>query len=179
MNVLNTQIERLSDMNLYLEDDYEFFEKQEGLLETVKAVINQCLEIEKVPYEAEISLTVVDKEEIQEINREHREIDKPTDVLSFPQIDPISNGVIDWKNLDEASIMNYDTKDILLGDIVLCYEVAKEQAEEYGHTLKREVCFLVAHSMFHLLGYDHMNDSDEKLMISKQEEVLTALNIGR
>lgn len=179
MNVLSTQTERLNKMNLYLEDDYEFFEKHEGLLEDVKAVIEECLKVEKVPYSVEISLTVVDKEEIKEINNEHRQIDRSTDVLSFPQIDPLSNGVIDWKNLDEASIMNYDTKDILLGDIVLCHEVAEEQAGEYGHTLRREVCFLVAHSMFHLLGYDHMNEADEKLMISKQNEVLLSLNIGR
>ncbi|MEG1703499.1 MAG: rRNA maturation RNase YbeY [Niameybacter sp.] len=179
MNVLNTQIERLNNMNLYLEDDYEFFEQQEGLLDTVKAVINKCLEIEKVPYPAEISLTIVDKAEIQAINKEHREMDKPTDVLSFPQIDSVANGVIGWDNLDEASIMNYDTKDILLGDIVLCYEVAQEQAKEYGHALKREVCFLVAHSMFHLLGYDHMNENDEELMMAKQNQVLETLNIGR
>lgn len=179
MNVLSIQIERLNKMNLYLEDDYNFFDENEGLLEDVKAVIEACLQVEKVPHDVEVSLTVVDKEEIQAINNEHRQINRPTDVLSFPQIDPLSNGIIDWVNLDEASIMNYDTGDILLGDIVLCYEVAKEQATEYGHTLRREVCFLVAHSMFHLLGYDHMNEADEKLMISKQNEVLLDLNIGR
>ena len=75
--------------------------------------------------------------------------------------------------------MNYDTNHMLLGDIVLCYEVALEQAEAYGHSLRREVCFLVAHSMFHLLGYDHMNEEDEKLMISKQNEVLLNLGIER
>lgn len=166
-------------MNIYLEDEYDFFKHNEGLLETVEEVIKTCLETEQVPYEAEISLTVVDKGEIKEINKEHREIDKATDVLSFPQIEPKTNGVIEWNDLDESSIMNYDTNHILLGDIVLCYEVAQEQAASYGHSLKREVCFLVAHSMFHLLGYDHMNESDEKLMISKQNEVLLKLGIER
>ena len=75
--------------------------------------------------------------------------------------------------------MNYDTNHIMLGDIVLCYEVADEQAKSYGHSLKREVCFLVAHSMFHLLGYDHMNEEDEKLMIAKQNKVLSDLGINR
>lgn len=179
MNVLNTQKERASRMNIYLEDELNFFEKHEGLFADVEKVISKCLEIEKVPYEAEISLTVVDKKEIREINCEHRDIDRATDVLSFPQIEAEENGFIDWDNLDETEIMNYDTNHILLGDIVLCYEVALEQAEAYGHSLRREVCFLVAHSMFHLLGYDHMNEEDEKLMISKQNEVLLNLGIER
>lgn len=179
MNVLNTQTERENRMNLYLEDEYNFFEKESNLLDSVKEVILKCLEIEKVPYESEISLTVVDKEEIRALNSEYRDIDRPTDVLSFPQIDPISNGIMDWNHLDETEVMNYDTNHIMLGDIVLCYEVAQEQAQAYGHTLKREVCFLVAHSMLHLLGYDHMNEEDEKLMITKQNEVLTVLGINR
>ena len=179
MNVLNTQKERASRMNLYLEDEYDFFKKHENLMGQVQHVIMKCLEIEKVPYESEISLTVVDKEEIRALNSEHRNIDRSTDVLSFPQIDPVSNGIIDWKNLDKIEIMNYDTNHIMLGDIVLCYEVAEEQAKTYGHSLKREVCFLVAHSMFHLLGYDHMNEEDEKLMIAKQNEVLSELGINR
>ncbi|MEG0320542.1 MAG: rRNA maturation RNase YbeY [Niameybacter sp.] len=166
-------------MNLYLEDDYQFFGQNEAILKDVERVIKACLTVEKVPYEAEISLTVVDKEEIKAINLEHREIDKATDVLSFPQIEPTANGVIEWDALDKASIMNYDTDHILLGDIVLCYEVAEEQATAYGHSLEREVCFLVAHSMFHLLGYDHMNEVDEKLMMTKQNEVLLTLSIER
>ena len=179
MNVLNTQRERASRMNLYLEDEYNFFEKHEDLFEEIQKVIAKCLEVEKVPYESEISLTVVDKEEIRSINHEYRDIDRATDVLSFPQIDPESNGIIDWEKLDETEVMNYDTNHIMLGDIVLCYEVADEQAKSYGHSLKREVCFLVAHRMFHLLGYDHMNEEDEKLMIAKQNEVLSDLGINR
>ena len=179
MNVLNTQRERASRMNLYLEDEYNFFEKHEDLFEEIQKVIAKCLEVEKVPYESELSLTVVDKEEIRSINHEYRDIDRATDVLSFPQIDPESNGIIDWEKLDETEVMNYDTNHIMLGDIVLCYEIAYEQAKSYGHSLKREVCFLVAHSMFHLLGYDHMNEEDEKLMIAKQNEVLSDLGINR
>lgn len=166
-------------MNLYIEDDREFFVAHEGLEDQVKLVIQEVLKVEQVPHPVEISLTVVDKEEIQEINKTHREIDRATDVLSFPQIDPVANGDMDWAHLELMHYMNLDTKDIMLGDIVLCDDIAREQAESYNHSLTREVCFLVAHSMFHLLGYDHMNEVDEKLMMDKQNQVLDQLGITR
>lgn len=166
-------------MKIYLEDDYNFFEQNTEIYKQVERVIEKALEVEKVPYSAEISLTVVDKEEIREINSAHREIDKATDVLSFPQIEPMENGYIDWENLETTLYMNLDTQDIMLGDIVLCEEVAREQAESYNHLLEREVCFLVAHSMLHLLGYDHMTPEEEKIMIEKQNEILDALGINR
>lgn len=166
-------------MNIYLEDEYDFFEQHKDILNNVNHVILECLKEEKVDLEAEISLTVVNEVEIKEINKEHREIDKVTDVLSFPQIEPAEDGGIDWEEFDETLYMNFDTKDIMLGDIVLCYEVAEKQAEEYGHSLEREVCFLVAHSMFHLLGYDHMTEQEEKNMRAKQESVLNNLGITR
>ncbi len=166
-------------VTLYLEDEVNFFEEQETLLDKIKAVINQCLEEEKVPYEVEISLSIVDLETIQEINREHRQIDRVTDVLSFPQIDPETIGYINWDKLDLTSCINYDTEEVMLGDIIICVDKAKEQAESYGHSLEREVCFLVAHSMFHLLGYDHMTEDDEKNMAKKQEDVLQCLSILR
>lgn len=166
-------------MNIYLEDEYGFFEKHKDIFNNVNQVITECLKEEKVDLNVEISLTVVSEEEIKEINKEHRDIDKVTDVLSFPQIEPLEEGGIDWDELDETVYMNLDTEDLMLGDIVLCYEVAKKQAEEYGHSLEREVCFLVAHSMFHLLGYDHMTEEEEKNMITKQERVLNNLGITR
>ena len=166
-------------MTLYLEDELDFIASQEALSEKLDAVIEAILTEEKVPYEVEISLTVVDKEEIQSINKEHRGIDKVTDVLSFPQIDPVSNGVIDWDNIDTAMVMNFDTDEIILGDVILCEAVAREQAAEYDHSLEREVCFLVAHSMFHLLGYDHMTPEEETLMISKQKAILEQIGITR
>lgn len=166
-------------MTVYLEDEQQFFDKHPGLLEKVEAVINTCLDMEEVPYEAEVSLTVVSKTEIHEINLEHRQIDRPTDVLSFPQIEPECIGHIDWDHLDLSGCVNYDTEEVILGDIILCDEVAQSQALEYGHSLEREVCFLVAHSMFHLLGYDHMTEDDEKTMRQKQENVLQCLAILR
>lgn len=168
-----------SKVTLYLEDEVDFFKEQHELLEQVKAVINQCLDEEDVPYEVEVSLTVVDLDAIHEINKEHREIDRPTDVLSFPQIDTEYIGHINWDTLDTASCVNYDTEEVILGDIILCADKAKEQAKNYGHSLTREVCFLVAHSMFHLLGYDHMTEEDEKTMVRKQESVLQCLSILR
>lgn len=166
-------------MTIYLEDEQQFFDKHPGLFEKVEAVINQCLDQEEVPYEVEVSLTVVDKAEIHEINLEHRQINRPTDVLSFPQIEPECIGKINWDTLDTGSCVNYDTEEVILGDIILCDEIAALQAEEYGHSLEREVCFLVAHSMLHLLGYDHMTEEDEKNMRQKQENVLQCLAILR
>lgn len=166
-------------VEVYLEDEDGFFEKNEELLATLYEVMSGCLEEEKVPYDVEISLTLVGEDEIQEINKQHRQIDRVTDVLSFPQLEAISNGKIDWQNRDTAECMNLDTNQLILGDIILCYEKAVEQAQTYGHSLKREVCFLIAHSLFHLLGYDHMNEADEKLMVEKQEKVLQSLNILR
>lgn len=166
-------------MNIYLEDELEFFKKSPELWERVKQVMEACLDEEEVPYEVEVSLTVVGRDEIHEINKEHRQIDRPTDVLSFPQIEAEANGVILWDDIDHTMVMNFDTECLILGDIVLCSDIAQEQAEAYGHSLEREVCFLVAHSMFHLLGYDHMNETDEKLMFGKQEKVLSRLGILR
>lgn len=166
-------------MTVYLEDEQGFFEKEAGLYEKVQQVIAKCVEMEKVPYEVEVSLTVVGLEEIHSINKDYREVDRPTDVLSFPQIEPEAVGKMNWEDIDESECINFDTNQLMLGDIILCDEKAKEQAESYGHSLEREVCFLVSHSMFHLLGYDHMTEADEKVMFTKQEEVLELLKILR
>lgn len=166
-------------MTIYLEDETGFFDTYPEIYKKVEAVINRCLDEEDVPYESEVSLTVVDLDVIHEINKEHRDVDRPTDVLSFPQIEPETIGKIAWEHIDIAGCTNYDTEEIMLGDIILCDAKAKEQAENYGHSLEREVCFLVAHSMFHLLGYDHMTPEDEKVMVSKQESVLQYLSILR
>lgn len=166
-------------MTVYLEDENEFFKANPGLYEKVESVIERCLEEEDVPYEVEVSLSVVDLKTIHEINASQRQIDRPTDVLSFPQIEPEKIGYINWDKVDFSGCVNYDTDEVILGDIILCEEKAKEQAESYGHSLEREVCFLVAHSMLHLLGYDHMTPEDEKNMFTKQESVLQYLSILR
>ncbi|WP_069998429.1 rRNA maturation RNase YbeY [Cellulosilyticum sp. I15G10I2] len=158
-------------LQLYVEDEQQFFEVYPDVIEDMHRVIMQCLEEERVPFDVEISLIVVDEEEIRAINKQYRNIDKSTDVLSFPQIEAFSNGKIIWEEVEAHQVM--------LGDIILCHEKAIKQAEEYGHTIKREVCFLIAHSMFHLLGYDHMNVQDERTMIDKQEHILSLLGILR
>jgi metalloprotein, YbeY family len=133
--------------------------------------INLSLDFEKVPYECEISVTIVDDERIHEINKEFREIDRSTDVLSFPLNE--FEKVADWQNFDEdKASFNYDTGELMLGDIILSAEHIIKQANEYGHTRKRELAFLVIHSILHLLGYDHMTKEDEEKMFSRQRQIL-------
>ena len=158
---------------LLLENEQDKIELTDELIKTVEDVCNYSLKFEECNFEAEISVTFTDNENIQIINREHRNIDSPTDVLSFPMLEFDEDGnVID----DEYE---YDSDEIVLGDIVISLERAAKQAEDYGYSLKREVAFLTAHSMLHLLGYDHMDAEEEKVMFSKQEQILEDLGITR
>jgi len=142
-------------------------------------VANQVLNMEDCPYEAEVNLVITDNSGIREINREFREIDKETDVLSFPAIPFESESDFNIVDEDEESYFNPDTGELLLGDIMISYEKVLEQAEAYGHSTKREFAFLIAHSMLHLCGYDHMTEQDAKRMEDKQESALQALHITR
>lgn len=141
-------------------------------------VILAALEMEEFPYETEINLFLVSMEGIQEINREHRKIDAPTDVLSFPLITyPIPG---DFSDLDlDGDNFNPDTGEALLGDIILCTDKVKEQAGRFGHSEKREFAFLILHSMFHLFGYDHMTQEDSEIMKTKQNKILGQMGILR
>ncbi len=143
------------------------------------SVINQVLDDEACPYECEISLTFVDNTEIHRLNKEFRQMDRPTDVLSFPLIDFQTPADYDMLEAEDAEGFHPETGELMLGDIVISVERAKEQAEEFGHDLKREIAFLIAHSMLHLLGYDHMVPEEAKVMEEKQEAALTALGITR
>ena len=136
--------------------DYELIEK------TVK----NSLEYENFSDNTEISVTIVGLDEIHQINLERRGIDRLTDVLSFPLIDFTRD------KLPEKG-------KIYLGDIVLCYDKVLSQAEEYGHSTERELAFLTAHSMLHLMGYDHMVPEEEKVMFAKQEEILAKMGLKR
>ena len=147
------------------------------LEEQAKMVVQQCLVEEGFPVAAEINLTIVHQDEMQEINREQREIDQVTDVLSFPMLEFEEAGLFSEEQL--RNNLNYDTDEIMLGDIIICCEKVEEQAKEYGHSILREFSFLVAHSMLHLMGYDHMTPEEEKVMFLKQEKVLTDLEITR
>lgn len=138
--------------------------------EIIEKSIMLALDYEQCPYEAEVSVTIVDDEEIREINREHRGIDKATDVLSFPFNEFDNPG--DFSDFDDIGEFNPDTGELLLGDIVLSANHIIAQADEYGHTRKRELAFLVVHSMLHLMGYDHMEEDERKIMEQRQEAIL-------
>lgn len=142
-------------------------------------VINYAIEKEQFPYEAEVSLTLVDNASIQEINRMHREIDRATDVLSFPLLQYREPADFSDIEQDIEDNFNPDTGEVMLGDIVISVDKVKEQANNYGHTQKREFAFLVAHSMLHLLGYDHMQPEEAEQMESRQRELLDELGITR
>jgi probable rRNA maturation factor len=159
------------------ETDQELDFDYENILEKV---IRQAAEQEKCPYEFEVNVTFTDNDSIREINREFRELDVPTDVLSFPMVDYPAPA--DFSELEEenasAEYFHPETGELILGDIVISVERARMQAEEYGHSLKREICFLTAHSMLHLFGYDHIEDEERVEMEQRQEQILQALGIA-
>lgn len=142
-------------------------------------VIQKVLELEKCPYEAEVNLILTDSDEIRSTNLNFREIDKETDVLSFPMVEFTNPANYDILENGSDMYFNPDSGALMLGDIMISVPKAEEQAREYGHELKREYAFLIAHSMLHLLGYDHMTDEEARLMESKQETALQNLKITR
>lgn len=153
----------------------------EAYEELVRQVCEKVLELEDCPYEAEISMTFTDNEGIRTLNRQFRDIDSPTDVLSFPMTDfpsPADYSVLEDPSFS-ADCFHPETGELLLGDIIISTERAKEQAEAYGHSLRREIAFLTAHSMLHLLGYDHMEPDEAAVMEQKQERALLELGITR
>ena len=138
----------------------------------IRDVVNESLDYEKCPYEAEVNVILTDNQAIQEINREHRQIDAPTDVLSFPMVD--YEAPSDFDHVEDAveDYFNPETGELMLGDIVISVDKVDEQAEKYGHSQTRELAFLVAHSMLHLCGYDHMEEEERLLMEARQNEIL-------
>lgn len=149
----------------------------------IKDVVNESVDYEKCPYEAEVNVILTDNEAIHQINKEHRNVDSATDVLSFPMIEykePADfDSLEDDMNVNTEDYFNPDSGELMLGDIVISVEKVIEQAEKYGHSKKRELAFLVAHSMMHLFGYDHMEEDEAKVMEAKQNEVLEQLGISR
>lgn len=160
--------------------EYEASKKLEfGYEELVKRVIMACLDYEGCPYDAQVNVLFTDDENIRQINNEYRAIDAATDVLSFPAVDYDRPG--DFSRVEEniAAYFNPENGELFLGDIVISIDRALMQAEDYGHTIEREVAFLTAHSMFHLFGYDHMEKEEAEIMEQKQEAVLEKLKISR
>ena len=150
------------------------------LKEVVSDVIDAALDYISCPYECEISVLFTDDPTIQEINRDNRKIDAPTDVLSFPMLEYETPGDFSFLE-EESSIGSFhpETGELLLGDIVISLDRAESQAREYGHSLIRETAFLTAHSMLHLFGFDHMEDSERMEMERMQEEILTGRGYTR
>lgn len=147
--------------------------------EIVKMVSDKVLDVEDCPYETQINVLLTDNEGIHEFNKEYRGIDRETDVLSFPNLDFEEPGQFVIEEEREADYFDPDTGELILGDIIISVDKVMEQAENYGHSTKREFAFLVAHSMLHLCGYDHMEEAEAKVMEAKQEEVLNELGITR
>ena len=140
---------------------------------------SKVLEMEDFPFHAEVNVVVTDDEEIREINREYRQIDRSTDVLSFPAVPFEKPGQYEILAEEEESFFDYDTGDVMLGDIMISADHVLAQAEEYGHSVERETAFLIAHSMLHLLGYDHMTEEEAAVMEERQRAVLLELGISR
>lgn len=143
-----------------------------------KEVVEAALDFEQCPYEAEVSLVLTTDEEIRKTNAQFREIDRVTDVLSFPMLDYEEPGDFSFLEEDEDAF-HPDTGELILGDIMIAVGRMREQAKAYGHSEVREYAFLIAHSMLHLMGYDHMEPEEAKIMEKKQEEILNGLGIVR
>ena len=164
-------------MTIYIESetevDFDFdYEK------IARDVVNTAMDYMKFPFEAEVSITLTDNDGIHEINKEFRKIDAPTDVLSFPMIAYEEAG--DFSLIEENDdLFNPESGEVILGDIVLNVPRIHKQAEEYGHSDLREYAFLIAHSMLHLFGFDHMTEAEAAVMENKQREILDTLNISR
>ena len=141
--------------------------------EIAEKVVNACLSAEHCPFAAEVSLSFVDEEAIRELNRDFRDLDRETDVLSFPMLEFEAP-----EEIGEEDI-NPDTGEVPLGDIVINVRRVKTQAAEYGHSETRELAFLIAHSMLHLMGYDHMEEEERMGMEARQREILDALGYRR
>lgn len=139
---------------------------KQAMMDKIEEAAGVCLELEGVDANlAEISLTFVDMEQIQQLNREYRGVDSVTDVLSFPQ----------FESCDDFP----ETGEIIMGDVVICTEKAMLQAEEFGHSPEREIIYLFTHSLLHLMGYDHMQEDEKKIMRQKEETVMNRINLRR
>lgn len=138
----------------------------------IEKAVKAVMVYKNIPDELDVNVMIVDPEEIRRINKETREIDSVTDVLSFPYFEYETPGFFDQELIEWAD-------GDILGDIVICAEKIIRQAEEYGHSQKRELAFLTVHSMLHLVGYDHMSEQDAEMMEEEQKKIMEILNIPR
>lgn len=153
---------------------------EEELIELIENMIEYTLREEGVKEDYEVSLILIDNDTIKDINKEQRQKDMVTDVLSFPMLEYIPHTVYKENYLNYTfTEMDLDDGRLVLGDIALSLERAKEQSEEFNHSFKREVCYLIIHSILHLLGYDHMEEDDKVVMRKREEEILNNFNVVR
>lgn len=147
--------------------------------EVAGKVIVEALDLENCPYEVSVNVLLTDDQGIHAMNKQYRGIDRSTDVLSFPNVD--YENPSDFTGIEDTAEDYFDPEsgELCLGDIVISVDKVYAQAEEYGHTPRREYAFLIAHSMLHLLGYDHMEPDEAAVMEQKQEEILNRLGITR
>lgn len=154
-------------MNIYFEEGHVV---SEALLEKMTEAAEYAVESENLlnldKQRCELSVTFVGLDEIHELNREYRGVDRPTDVLSFPQFEDLTEDIP-------------EVGEICLGDVVICREKAEEQAEEFGHSFERELVYLFTHSVLHLLGYDHMEEDEKKVMRQREEEIMEQIGLMR
>lgn len=165
-------------MSFYLEEEIKV-NFTFNYSELAKRVVDFCLDYVSFPYEAEVNLTLTDNDGIHAINKEFRQIDRPTDVLSFPMLDYETPGDFSFLEEEDNNDFNPDTGEALLGDIIISVDKVMEQAESFGHSIEREYAFLITHSMLHLFGYDHMEEDEAKVMEEKQKDILNKMNILR
>ena len=165
-------------MTFYVEreTDVRLLDNERELLERIAAGV---LEYEKCPYEITLNLLITDGEGIRIYNRDYRGLDRETDVLSFPAVDYESPSDFSLAERSRAAYFDQDTGELILGDIILNADRVLSQAGEYGHSVKREYCFLLTHSFLHLLGYDHETPEQEREMFTRQEEILERLGITK
>ena len=160
-------------MNLLIDDPKAL---EESLIETMEQAARAAVSREGIdPDQVEISLSFVSPEEIHELNRDYRGVDRVTDVLSFPLFEDLR----ELPDEDPEELPEEDPEPIALGDVVICLEKAEEQAKDYGHSREREIVYLFVHSVLHRLGYDHMEDEEQRLMRAREEEIMGEADLVR
>lgn len=155
-------------MIITLENDQDKLRISEELEKLLTAGLNVVARLHKLPVQTEVDITIVDDAEIHTLNRDYRNVDRSTDVLSF---------ALDEESEEEPELVG-GPEEHLLGDIIISAETAARQAEEFGHGLEREIVYLAVHGLLHLLGYDHMNDADKAVMRAKEEEALREIRLS-
>lgn len=153
-------------MEILISNNQKIIEVDENITNIIKKSIEKILEIENILNDGEVSINIVDNEEIRKLNKEYRKKDEATDVLSFPQFENL---------FDNLNSVDY----LVLGDIVISIEKVISQSKEFNHSIEREFAYLVVHSMYHLLGFDHLEANEKKIMRQKEENILNSIQITR